>query len=65
MSPSQRASQHVAFDRALSNLRIARRFALHALESLPESATGLSRDAIKDARDQLDTSIEIIEDTVK
>lgn len=55
--------EKVDFDRALASLMVARRFAQLALSQLPESATGMSRDALKDLRDTADTAIEIVEES--
>lgn len=55
--------EHLAFDRALSSLKVSFTFVGHALAQLPEHAP--ERGAVLDARDTLALALDAVEERAK
>lgn len=62
MSHIKRIRRGMAYERVQTNLRTAETFCIHALNGLPESAPAYVVNAIKDARDELRTALEMAEE---
>ena len=62
MSPRNEAIRELGLARTLSNLKTSRLFLVHALATLPDSAAGMPRDLITDARDGIDLAIDALEE---
>jgi hypothetical protein len=61
--PANAAKRDMAFEQTVTALKLSRRWLVHALQSLPEEATGMSKATVNDARDAVDVAIEVLEES--